>query len=145
MKKISAQRQILVNEVRRFATENYESGGWDIVIECWDDLRIAEEIKFRRTAAGAIRQMAKAVGATAAYRAEIIAEGGEVSGRDGADPEAPAFIYVQCDHCPWFHRADYSHEGQYGEGPIYGAICADDHLTDYYTTEAHIAPTSKVA
>lgn len=50
----------------------------------------------------------------------------------------PASGTVDCDHCPETHPADYSHEGQYGEGPIFVVYCND--LADYYTEERVTRP-----
>lgn len=47
----------------------------------------------------------------------------------------PAVRYsAECQQCGNRHEAEYSHEGRFGEGPIFAVIC-DDGLTDYYTTE----------
>jgi len=40
-----------------------------------------------------------------------------------------------CDECGQLHEATYSHEGQWGEGPIYAVVCTQDWLTSYYTAE----------
>jgi hypothetical protein len=40
-----------------------------------------------------------------------------------------------CDNCGEPHMATYSHEGNFGEGPIYAVVCTADQLTDYYTGE----------
>lgn len=45
-------------------------------------------------------------------------------------------LYVFCENCGNDHVAEYSHEGRYGEGPIYAVVCDADNLTDYYTTYA---------
>ena len=34
----------LVEAVKAHALANYETGGWDFVVECWEDADIAEEI-----------------------------------------------------------------------------------------------------
>ena len=55
-------------------------------------------------------------------------------------------LTVTCEFCGATHPAEYSHEGQYGEGPIYAVVCpagpADrGWVTDYYTAEAlHASP-----
>jgi len=36
--------QMLISAVRRHAIENYEQGGWDILVECYDDGDILELI-----------------------------------------------------------------------------------------------------
>jgi hypothetical protein len=42
---------------------------------------------------------------------------------------------VRCHYCDQLHPATYSHEGRFGEGPIYAVVCPVDNLTDYYTAE----------
>jgi hypothetical protein len=44
--------------------------------------------------------------------------------------------HVECQECDGFHVAEFSHEGRFGEGPIFAVVCTVDHLTSYYTTEA---------
>lgn len=48
------------------------------------------------------------------------------------------------DFCPdcesTTHEAVYSHEGRYGEGPIYAVVCTRDWLTGYFTTEVVVVP-----
>lgn len=47
-------------------------------------------------------------------------------------------LYITCDYCGERHVAEYSHEGRFGEGPIYAVVCfATDFVgfTDYYTGE----------
>ena len=34
----------LIQLVRRHALDNYESNGWDVLVECWDDGDILERI-----------------------------------------------------------------------------------------------------
>lgn len=43
---------------------------------------------------------------------------------------------VRCDvgACPLTHEACYSHEGRFGEGPVYAVVCTDG-LTTWYTLE----------
>lgn len=50
--------------------------------------------------------------------------------------EEPVRGPVTCWHCEQPHEAEYSHEGRFGEGPIFAVVCTVDGLTDYYTTEA---------
>lgn len=52
------------------------------------------------------------------------------------DTEGPVTTgRIVCDQCGQEHDATFSHEGTFGEGPIYAVVCTVDHLTDYYTTE----------
>lgn len=43
--------------------------------------------------------------------------------------------YADCQTCGSLHVAEYSHEGQWGQGPIYAVVCPEGNLVDYYTTE----------
>jgi len=47
----------------------------------------------------------------------------------------PRQLLGGCDGCGQYHAASYSHEGHYGEGPVYAVVCPVDHLTTYVTTE----------
>jgi len=47
----------LVQQVKEYALANYEKGGWDVIVECWDDEEIASEIGGARTLKGALRKM----------------------------------------------------------------------------------------
>jgi hypothetical protein len=47
----------------------------------------------------------------------------------------------QCDACGRPHPAEFSHQGRFGEGPIYAVVCTRDYLTDYYTGE-RVAPAA---
>ena len=51
----------LVKAVKDHAQANYDKG-WDVVVVCWTDPEIAEEIKGCRSAKGAIRKMGQFVG-----------------------------------------------------------------------------------
>lgn len=44
----------LVEAVKAHALAHYEEGGWDVVVECWDDAQIAEHVKGTRTVTGAV-------------------------------------------------------------------------------------------
>lgn len=44
--------------------------------------------------------------------------------------EIPAPGTVECDECGSEHRAEYSHEGDFGQGAIFAVVCGE--FTDYY-------------
>lgn len=52
-------KQELIEEVKYHAMLNYETGGWDHVVECLDDEAIADLIGNCRTAKTAIAQVKK--------------------------------------------------------------------------------------
>jgi hypothetical protein len=54
--------------------DNYEKGGWDILVECWDDEEIAEVIGGAKTRAkAAIAACKRVVGTIDEYRSDVIA------------------------------------------------------------------------
>lgn len=63
--------QQMIEAVKRHAVENYETGGWDFVAECWSDKDILDRISGASNAAEAIRLVGEDVGVLADYRAEI--------------------------------------------------------------------------
>jgi len=68
--------------------------------------------------------------------------------REGRDDTIPQVGRLEtCERCgARDHEAVYSHEGRYGEGPIYAVVCTGgpeaeaDWLTDYYTLEVVVIP-----
>lgn len=53
----------LVECVKRYATDHYNEGGWDYIIECYTDAELADIIGYRvKTAAGAIKKVARETG-----------------------------------------------------------------------------------
>ena len=46
----------LIEQVKAYAREHYEDGGWDVIVECWSDEDIAEQIGSARTLNGAIKR-----------------------------------------------------------------------------------------
>ena len=47
-------KQELVQGVRAHAIANYNKGGWDFLVECWEDSDIEEQIGNAKTMRGAI-------------------------------------------------------------------------------------------
>ena len=47
-------KQELVQAVRAHAIANYNKGGWDFLVECWEDYYIESEIGNAKTVRGAI-------------------------------------------------------------------------------------------
>lgn len=64
----------LVAAVKSHARANYGRAGWDIVVECWDDQRIAERIGGCSTPEAAIAAVGKIVGILQDYEDDIRAE-----------------------------------------------------------------------
>jgi pyruvate dehydrogenase complex dehydrogenase (E1) component len=63
----------LIKAVRDHALDNYEKGGWDILVECWDDEEIAEVIGGAKTPKAAIAACKRVVGTIDEYRSDVIA------------------------------------------------------------------------
>lgn len=53
----------LIAAVKAHALKHYEQGGWDVVVECYADAEIAEEIGDAATEAEAIERVGRSVGA----------------------------------------------------------------------------------
>lgn len=64
--------EALIAGVRAHAIAHYTEGGWDVVVECWDDDDIAETIGKARTLKGAIAKMADIVDIYADRQADAI-------------------------------------------------------------------------
>jgi hypothetical protein len=47
-------KQELVEAVKAHAEAHYEDGGWDVIVECWSDEEIAQQIGRARTVKGAL-------------------------------------------------------------------------------------------
>ena len=60
-----------VEDVKRYATRNYERSGWDILIECYTDEDIATLVEKCLTIEGAIKKCRAEVKPQADHRAEI--------------------------------------------------------------------------
>lgn len=60
MNRFMSQREIVAG-VRSFAVQNYshKRDGWHILVECWDDDTIIEEMGTARTINGAIKNCRK--------------------------------------------------------------------------------------
>ena len=52
-------KQELIQAVRDHAITHYNTGGWDEIVECFDDEAIADLIGKSRTASGAIAKVKK--------------------------------------------------------------------------------------
>jgi hypothetical protein len=64
----------LIAAVRAHARKNYNSKGWDILVECWDDADIIDAFGNCISEQGAIRACAKTLGIMDSVRHDIQAE-----------------------------------------------------------------------
>lgn len=62
----------LVAIIKAYALEHYEDGGWDVIVECWEDADIARQIEGAKTRLGAIRKMWPVVSVFADREADAI-------------------------------------------------------------------------
>jgi hypothetical protein len=65
---------VLIAQVMRHAREHYETDGWDIIVECFDEAAIAEIIGRCWTTKGAIAKVAAVARLHAERRADVRAE-----------------------------------------------------------------------
>ena len=79
-----ATNEEMISGVRKHALDNYTKGGWDYLVECWDDSDIIEAIKGYgdekacTTTAQLISRVGEAVGAREEQRFEAQALSGEL-------------------------------------------------------------------
>lgn len=64
-------KQAIINAVRAHAVDNYTTGGWDIVVECYSDADILEYTAGATTPAEAIAKMGAYIADIHEYRQEI--------------------------------------------------------------------------
>jgi hypothetical protein len=60
----------LVEQVKAHALAHYEDGGWDVIVECWEDEDIARQIGGARTLTGALAKLAPFVDVMADRQAD---------------------------------------------------------------------------
>lgn len=115
--RISSRVWNLVNGVKAHATENYNTGGWDVIVEAWSDHAIAEEVKTCRTTVGALARMASIVSLYTERQADARISAGE----DHPEPVAPAkpesvIRWSGCDETEWYGTETWS--GKVGRNEI---------------------------
>jgi len=68
--------QSLIAYIRRYANDHYNSRSvaWDVLVECWSDEDIAEELGDVRTERGARRALRPTLRAIASVRMDVQAE-----------------------------------------------------------------------
>lgn len=67
--------QTLINAVKAHALANYEKGGWDIIVECWDDADILEQVGRCKSVKQAIRTVGAFAKALGGHRDEVMGSG----------------------------------------------------------------------
>lgn len=60
----------LVEQVKAYALARYETGGWDVIVECYSDDELAEAIDGAKTLRGALRKLSPLVSVWADRQAE---------------------------------------------------------------------------
>ena len=68
---MTIDKQELVKVVKEHAMKNYEKG-WDVLVECYSDDQISEEIGDVNSVAGAIRKIAKWINVRKSYVDDIV-------------------------------------------------------------------------
>jgi hypothetical protein len=66
--------QELIDAVKTHANQNYHTGGWDFVVECWEDHDIAEAIAGATNADQAIRRVQQIAKTLDDHRQEVQSE-----------------------------------------------------------------------
>lgn len=86
--RISSRVRNLIGAVRVHATENYDTAGWDLVVEAYSDSELAELIQTCRTNKGAVARVADALSIYTERRAYHRQEAEAAT--DHPEPVAPA-------------------------------------------------------
>lgn len=126
-----ADMKVLIQAVKDHAIANYNTGGWDMVVECMEDAEIAEEIAGCTTVEAAIAEVGKSASLYAERRQEAWAEGGlDHNGREPEEVTDISHSHCQCrdaddecDYCGYMSwMADMKEEG---------AVCEDGGYKSY--------------
>lgn len=72
MAEIKPKMQALVDAVMAHAEAHYEDGGWDVIVECWDDEEIAELLRASRNSRGTNRSAVRTPSAAIKRVAEVV-------------------------------------------------------------------------
>ena len=86
--KLTPRIRPLVAAVRAHAAEHYINGGWDVIVECYDDAAIAEVIGGARTVDAALAKFAPIIEVLTDRQAEAAYQAYAAVGDD--EPAAPA-------------------------------------------------------
>lgn len=65
-------KEVLIQAVKDHALAHYNDGGWDVIVECWEDEQIGEAIGKATTVTGAIKKIKGIVSVYADYQADAI-------------------------------------------------------------------------
>lgn len=65
-------KEDLIQQIKRHAEDHYTEGGWDVIVECWDDEQIANQIGRCTTVEGAIKKFKDVVSVYADRQADAI-------------------------------------------------------------------------
>lgn len=71
MSNLTERQKTLAAGVQAYALAHYdEGGGWDVIVECYDDEMLAHAFGKARTVAGAVKKLKVAVSVYAEYEAD---------------------------------------------------------------------------
>ena len=80
--KLTPRQCALIDAVRKHAVANYNSGGWDVVVECYTDEEIAEVIGRARTVKGALAKFSAIIDVVSDRQAEATYQANAAVGDD---------------------------------------------------------------
>jgi hypothetical protein len=107
--KITPKRQALIAAIRAHAVANYGRGGWDVIVEAFDDAQISEVIGRARTLKGALKKFAPVNDVIADRRSQHDAEiRAAVGHTEQADPQAAHYVIQSTSLYPYDGAVDCS-------------------------------------
>jgi hypothetical protein len=131
--KLTTKRRELIAAVRSHATENYNNGGWDVIVECYDDEAIVKVIGRARTVKGALAKFAPVIDVLADRQA-------------AADSERHAAVgnvehyQTGCGCGPEFATVEHYRTGSEFSYDRPGCGCGQEFATDK-AADLHVAKT----
>jgi hypothetical protein len=105
----------LVEAVKDHAEQHYDEGGWDVIVECYDDAEIAEVIKGVRTVKGALARFAPLVSVWDERQTDArISAGEELAPEPEPEPWRPC--------CAAYNTTCCGHEDYEDDGPRWPGV-----------------------
>lgn len=107
----------LIREIRAHALAHYNDGGWDVIVEAWEDKDIADAIGKARTLAGALRKLQPVIGVYAERQADAVISAGGVEPIPAPEPE-PGCSWLVEYPASWVIFDEETGEGDWMEGGV---------------------------
>lgn len=156
-RKYEADIAVMVAAVRKHAKANYNSGGWDFVVECWEDSDIRDVIldaPIATSVEDVIRLVGEIVAVSDDRRKDVMAEAGYDREQEVSDmlsdlyPTHNSDTLCTCqdieDECPYHSyiawKKDLSETGPICQDSGYKVLSQSKECDDDYKTRCFLTP-----